>query len=233
MVADMMTLAMTYYEAPQMLREHLAAWRDYPPGIRLVLVDDGSQRAPADLSACPIPYEHWRITEDWPWNQNAARNLAMSRASGKTLVTDMDHLLTAAQAHAAVHARLKVGEALRPERVWPSGEPTGKRHPNTYLLHAEDYWAAGGYDETLCGYYGTDAKFRRQLQRAGVAIRDTDAFALTLYEGVIDDACADLPRKGSRYHARQRAETWQQLRDATPTAAANRFLFAYEYIDGG
>lgn len=234
MVAGMtLTLALAYYEAPRMLEQHLEAFRAYPPGIRLVLVDDGSPRNPADLSGCPIPYEQWRVTEDRMWHQHAARNLAMSRCRGPVMLTDMDHLLAPADAHAALHTRLPIGRALRPRRVWPDGSPRGKVHPNSYLIHAADYWRAGGYDESMCGYYGTDSKLKRQLQKAGVAVQDTEAFALTLYEGIVADACVDMPRKGTELHARNVPELANRCNEREPTPATSRFLFPYEYVAGG
>lgn len=233
MVARMLTVVLTYYEAPNMLAQHLACMQGYPDNVRLVLVDDGSQQHPADLSACPIPYEHWRIHEDRPWHQHAARNLGMSVAHGLCLLTDIDHVLKADQARKAIAATPRRGVALCPQREWPDGAPRGKTHPNSYLLHAADYWAAGGYDERLCGYYGTDARFRRQLLRHAASTQTTNAFTLTLYEGVIADACAPFERKQSRYHVRQYPEAMRVMRDDSKTAANNRFLFTCERVAKG
>lgn len=226
----MITLALTYYEAPRMLAEHMRAFEAFPPGVRLVLVDDGSTTAPADLNGCAVPYELWRMTEDRPWHQNAARNIAMHRSHGPTILTDIDHLLTPAAARAALAAHWPKGVAYRPRRIWPDGTDRDKRHPNSYIINPGDYWAAGGYDETFCGYYGTDAGFRRQLANAGVTVRNTDALDLTLYESVIEDATADLPRKGSRYHARGYAAIRRRLTAGEIPGNEQRFLCPFELV---
>lgn len=196
-----MNLVMSYYNNPDMLEVHKQAWAEYRQPCELILVDDGSAEPP-DLSDCPIPYQHFRVLEDRPWHQNGARNLGMWHARGWCLLTDMDHVLTAENL-AAIHAMDRVhGRAYRPRRIWPDGTDRDKRHPNSYLIHATDYWRAGGYDERWCGYYGTDATFRRQLNASGVRIANADAFSLVLYEGVIEDAnTRGLGRKGSAYHS--------------------------------
>lgn len=196
-----MQLVISYYNNPAMLAHHKREWARYRHDCELILVDDGSA-TPPDLSDCPIPYRHFRVLEDRPWHQNGARNLGMWHARGWCVLTDMDHVLTAENL-AALHAMEKVhGHAYRPRRVWPDGTDREKRHPNSYVIHATDYWQAGGYDERWCGYYGTDATFRRRLKDSGIRITDTDAADLVLYEGVIDDAITrGLGRKNTAYHS--------------------------------
>lgn len=192
-----MQLVMSYYNNPGMLDVHKAEWSRYGDGCEVVLVDDGSAVTP-NMSDCPIPYRLYRVLEDRPWNQDGARNLGMWNAEGWCLLTDMDHLLRAESLDAIRAMRVSKGTAWRPRRVWPDGSDRGKRHPNSYLLHASDFWRAGGYDERWCGYYSTDATFRRQLAAARIDVRDSAAFDLTLYEGIVDDAIThNLGRKGS------------------------------------
>lgn len=196
-----MQLVMAYYDNPHMLAIHKREWARYENAIELILVDDGS-RKPAYLADCPIPYQHYRVLEDRPWHQNGARNLAMWHAEGWCLVTDMDHLLDAESLSRLAAMRPERGRAYRPLRLWPDGTDRQKRHPNTYLVHVDDYWTAGGYDERWCGYYGTDATFRRALRAAGVRIVDTDTFHVKLYEGIVDDAITrGLGRKNTKYHS--------------------------------
>lgn len=35
-----------------------------------------------------------------------------------------------------------------------------KPHPNSFFLTRQTYWHIGGYDEDLCGMYGTDIAYR-------------------------------------------------------------------------
>ena len=208
-----MQLVMPYYNNPRMLEEHKAEWAQYRHPCEVILIDDGSREPPV-MRDCPLPYRHFRVLEDRPWNQNGARNLGMWFASSWCLLTDMDHLLTASAFDALMSVRWPRGTAWRPNRIWPNGEERGKRHPNSYVIHRDDFWKAGGYDERWCGYYGTDATFRRQLAKYGTEVRDTDVFALTLYEGVIEDAITHgLGRKGTEYHARSHPELRHEMRE--------------------
>ena len=210
-----MQLVMAYYNNPGMLAVHMAEWARYRHEIEVIVVDDGSA-SPPDMSECPLPYRLFRILEDRPWNQNGARNLGMWHASGTVLLTDMDHLLTADALDKLVATHWPRGTAWRPGRVWPDGTDRGKRHPNSYVLDRADFWQAGGYNERWCGYYGTDATFRRQLAAHGVEVRDTNAFDLTLYEGHVDDAITHgLGRKGTEYHARMNPKLRRALMDTS------------------
>jgi hypothetical protein len=196
----MITIVMAYYNNPTMLEKHLEEWAKYPKGFQAIIVDDGSRQPalPVLKGKQPIPIQLYRVLKDKPWNQNGARNLAMAHAEGWCLLTDMDHLLTADEARKIKIEDYHKDRAYKPLRVKPDGSEY-KRHPNTYLMHRDLYWACGGYDEDFCGYYGTDATFRRQL---GSNITETDSFALTLYgrEVIHDASTRTLGRKKSKYH---------------------------------
>ena len=195
----MITIVMAYYNNPTMLERHLEEWEKYPDGFQAVIVDDGSEEpALPILKNCPIPVQLYRVLIDKPWNQNGARNLAMTHAEGWCLMTDVDHLLTSEEARKIKIEEYHSSLAYKPRRVKPDGSEY-KRHPNTYLLTKDLYWSCGGYDEDFCGHYGTDATFRRHL---GKSITNTDQFALTLYgRDVIHDASTrTLGRKGTEYH---------------------------------
>jgi glycosyltransferase involved in cell wall biosynthesis len=202
----MITIVMAYYDNPTMLERHLREWEKYPKGFRAIIVDDGSKDAalPILKDSCPIPAQLYRVLIDKPWNQNGARNLAMTHATGWCLMTDMDHLLTVEEAKKICLEDYNENCAYKPLRRKADGEPY-KRHPNSYLLTKDLYWDAGGYDEEFCGYYGTDATFRRQL---GSRIVETDNFALTLYgrEVIPDASTRTLGRKGSKYHVSNNKE---------------------------
>lgn len=210
-----MQLVMAYYNNPQMLALHKREWARYRYPVEVILVDDGST-TPPDMGDCPVPYQLYRVLEDRPWHQNGARNLGMAQATDWCLLTDMDHLLTAENLDKIRGLNLERGCAYRPRRVWPDGTDREKRHPNSYLLHRDDFWSAGGYDERWCGYYGTDATFRRQLEAARINLCGTDRFDLVLYEGWLDDAITQgLGRKGSRYHSAQHPKVRQAMKKAS------------------
>lgn len=167
---------------PKAVRDHLS----------LIVVDDGSPTMPAEGCGVMLkrdvvegkPDGQWktfmpaskpralglagfqllRMDVDVRWNQDACRNLAVTQAKTKwVLLTDVDHLIPA-ETWAAVIAR-----RLSWKTVYTFQRRTGPHlshrnpHPNTWLMTADTFDAAGGYDERFAGYYGTDAEFRDRL----------------------------------------------------------------------
>lgn len=179
-----LTIVMPFYDNTSMLSLQYEGWASWAPKrrrrLKIILVDDGSPEPAADV-ARPIglEIEIYRVLEDRPWHQHAARNLGAHVASdGWLLMTDMDHVLSEASAR-ALFKRMDMGK-LDERTVYmldrveaDTGLPTlndngaKKPHPNSFVLTREAYWRVGGYDEDFCGTYGTDRLFReRAFQRA-------------------------------------------------------------------
>jgi hypothetical protein len=176
-----LSLVMPYYLNPGQLALQYRTWAgwsgDAKARVEIVLVDDGSPvraigvERPEGLPALSI----YRVTEDRPWHQHGARNLGARVAKGPwLLLTDMDHVLTAENAERML-ARLPTldrGAAYMLDRVEAeTGKPTlgndgqPKPHPNSFVMTRKTYWKVGGYDEDLCGVYGTDSAYRSRLYR--------------------------------------------------------------------
>ncbi len=152
----------------------------------------------------------YRVLEDRPWHQHAARNLGAHVAGeGWLLLTDMDHVLTEDAARALLK-RIRLGK-LDPQAIYTlarieadTGLPTmnngkPKPHPNSFVVTRETFWRIGGYDEDFCGVYGTDGLFRtRAFARAHQG--HLDKVPLTRYwRDLVEDASTNtLPRKDGR-----------------------------------
>lgn len=212
-----LSLIMPFYDNAGMLALQYEAWAAWKPELserwRIILVDDGSPTPAMDV---PRPdglpeLQIYRVLEDRPWHQHAARNLGAHVApDGWMLMTDMDHQLRAKHAGKLVQlldlGHLHDGTAYTLARVEAdTGEPTlgrdlrPKPHPNSFVMSRETYWRIGGYDEDFCGTYGTDGLFRTRM-RERVGVSHLKNVPLTRYwrELVPDASTRTLERKEGR-----------------------------------
>lgn len=202
----MITIVMAYFENGGMLDLHLAEWDRYAnkDQWRIVLVDDCSKRDPAlpHIRNVGIPISLYRISSDIPWNWDGARNLAMKHTHGWCLMTDMDHMLTATNAANIQSLRLEPDKHYTFSRVLANGRPY-KPHPNSWLMHNDLFWRAGGYDERYRGYYGKDSFFRSSIVAASGQKNVLD-IPLVLYGREVqkDASTVDYGRKDSKYYLR-------------------------------
>lgn len=208
------TIVMAYYENPNMLALQLREWALYRPtdkiAMRAVIVDDGSPRNPAEpvvrqYGNVGFPIKLFRIHENKPWNQDGARNLAMKHTTGWALMKDMDHVLERDQASGLLqlvsHDAVR-GEYYMPDRTY-HGMPEHP-HANSYVMHADDFWRMGGYDEDFAGAYGSDSNFRKCM-KAELQEKATHAFSLSRWsrKEMSDASTNDWGRKESPYHRSQ------------------------------
>ncbi len=213
----MITLAMPYYENPNMLREHIKYWQQYPKEIAkqlwVIVVDDGSPRNPAkdvlegvDLS---VSVRLYRIEENIPWNHGGARNLGFTKASddGWVFSTDLDHVVPAESMQHLMSLKLSPECYYTPVRrrmvdLKTSKEYTG--HIGTFIMTKRMFWKVGGFDEDFSGHYGgTSSCFRRASDKKAERVELADVWTLFFPSEVIaDSVTTDWGRKDSAYDAR-------------------------------
>lgn len=195
------TLIMAYYDNPTMLEHHIGVWFDLPKEQRKLLhvriVDDGSPRCRAstiagayvnELSAKLASFELYRMSVDVPWNQDACRNLAVSKTvTDWMLMTDIDHVVPQNTWQRLMFGKLDAARVYRFGRVSAPSMDAYKHHPNSWALTKEIFWACGGYDEALAGYYGTDGDFGRRLLN-GVKLDELKEVLIRYPRDVIADA---------------------------------------------
>lgn len=177
------TLIVPYYRNPEMLRRQASTWADYPAGIRVILVDDGSPEPAHEVLPADSRAALYRVETDIPWNRNGARNLGAHVAETDWILqTDIDHLLPVASAiwlleHFTADpacwyrfARFRVGcaDATRRKDDLPDDAVFGpvKPHVDSYLCTRALYWRVGGYDEDYSGHLGGSAPFLAALATA-------------------------------------------------------------------
>lgn len=225
------TVGIPYYNQPTMLIHQLATYLSYSPLLRelisLIVVDDGSMKAPA-LASIPADmlkqlkqerFSLYRIGVDIPWNRGEARNIIWREAKTNWLIQlDIDHTLPREAAEALVmqrwteawyrFPRFRVGKAdhTRNKDDLPRDAEFGpiKPHIDSYLCDRNAYAKAGGYNLEFSGCLGGGSPFLKEMERANNAPGLlTGAFLQCFTTDAIDDASADLPRGGDEYKKRK------------------------------
>lgn len=160
-------MVMAVYGQPLMLAKQLEVIGTYSDEVlaelTVVIVDDhgtppvakGFAEDLSDLCATKL----YRVDDDIPWNQMGARNLGMHESEGWCLMIDPDMTFSNEMMVKlmAVARKEKRGTVTRYNLKHMSGPQAGvidTSSPNTYLIHREDFFAVGGYDEEYRGNKG-------------------------------------------------------------------------------
>lgn len=211
---NQLTLIMPFYLNSGMLELQYKLWTEWPDKqkkqLSVILIDDGSPEPAIDV---PRPdglpkLSIYRVLEDRPWHQHAARNLGAHVASdGWMLLTDMDHVLSVDNGFKLIknlHKLEKHGCYMLDRYEADTGALTmqngrHKPHPNSFVLTRETFWRIGGYDEDYCGVYGTDGLFRTRASSNSLMLH-LSGIGLARYtrELVADASTTTLPRKEGR-----------------------------------
>ena len=174
-----LTVVFAYYENPGMLelqwREISRYSENLKDMIEIIVVDDGSRVSPASEVERPaqLPrHSIYRIAQDNPWNQDAARNIGAHEAAAPwLLLTDIDHVVPQVTLESLVHMQKDSSVFYTLGRVKFSGGEIGTNseirgsHPNSYVMTRKLYWDIGGHDEDYAGIYGKDFLFRKRALR--------------------------------------------------------------------
>lgn len=224
------TVVMAYYENPGMLDEQFRSFRALPQAIRdhlrLIVVDDGSPLHPAKPQSIGMPLQVYRVGVDVRWNQDACRNIGVHHATTEwVLMTDMDHLIPEATLARICAGKISGGTAYRFSRVSAPDMKPYKPHPNSWLMTRLMFNRIGGYDERFAGWYGTDADFRRQVERL--------ADVVTLKEVLIRVPREVVPDASTTRYLRKQDEDYENIkrirkqRDKLPDARPMTLTFPY------
>jgi len=241
-----LTIAMPYYESPEMLRTHLQYWAKYPKEIRdrisVVIVDDGSPNYPAiDVlkgQKLNVSVSLYRVMENIPWNHGGARNLSMWFGDEKewVLTCDIDLVFPWESAEKLLKANLDRKCVYKPKRLAKNDEGDwveAKRHPECFAMTREMFWKIGGFDEDFTGYWnGTFTPWRKQMKRVVSQIVEFEDIHFLDYCFVVDDATvSDWGRRGSEYDVHRNPPMLLKRRQATRNYRPKNYLrFKWETI---
>lgn len=194
------TFVYPYYECPEFLCRQILHWNEYPDdlmdNLRVILVDDGSPRQPAEVvvrAALPrvrFSKRLFRVDVDVRWNWLAARNIGAHYApDGWMLLTDMDHVVPERTLRSLMTSEYDTNTIYRFSRIGTKTTP----HPNSWFVTREMFWRIGGYDESASGYYGTDGDYRRRCAETAPVVILPDV--LEHHEFEQDASCSAYERK--------------------------------------
>ena len=204
-----------------MLKRQVDEWNKYPPGVKVICVDDGSPEPalPIIIENClASPWvELYRITTDIKWNRGGARNLGADRATTDWILqADIDHILPADAAVELLNfnvdpkrwyrfPRWRMGRADETRKKDKIGEDQEyHRHPHvdSYLVRRSAYLKVGGYNEDFSGAIRRNEFLRRLEDHQPVELLPPPIRLEVYTRDVIKDASDwSLSRDNSRYKA--------------------------------
>jgi hypothetical protein len=186
----LLTLALSYYNQPDMLIRQMDNWRSWPErarqAVNITVVDDGSLNPASKYLRYEPGLSLLQIDADIPWNRGMARNLATKECTtdwilhadldhvlpenSAVLLTEMMHSFPPDKKHWYRFERYRVGAAdftRKKDKALPVAE-WAKIHPHidSYLCTPEAYWRAGGYNEDFSGVLGGGSPFLKEMEKA-------------------------------------------------------------------
>lgn len=163
----MLTIILSYFEEKKLLEAWLLTAEQVlaqNTNIRFIFVDDCSLQRPA-LVYFPISVHEnislIRISSDHGYNMYAARNLAMMQSTTKW------NLLCNIGVMVDVKSILSIADQIANDKLIANtvyqfdGMPLTK---NNFLIHADTFWAAGGYDIEWAGRVGGQNTLLERIQ---------------------------------------------------------------------
>lgn len=160
----MITFISTYYNELSYLEqwyERVSFINKHRPGCAdFILVDDGSQSQPAHDYLVKRREKNIRlyvVTKDVGFNSHGARNLAMKHTrTNWNVFLDIDRRLSDSTMLSVVDER---NQFKKHETYQFTSTLDGSPSLNDYVVHKDDFWECGGYDEEFANFHYGDRLF--------------------------------------------------------------------------
>jgi len=221
-----LTLVMAVYGQPLMLLEqiktimHLSemVWAH----LHVVIVDDHGT-PPVDpllvynLDRLCKSAKLFRVDKDIPWNQMGARNLGMQHSSGWCLMVDPDMVFDDPTLRRMLEAAEKLtrGHVVKYALKHKNSGKLDMTSPNTWLLHRDDFFAVGGYDEDFAGNKGWSDVQLLDILRACYKVQErSDLWAHFYGNDSIPDAMVKSLDRSTSANKKKRVKKVAQARKA-------------------
>ena len=171
------TLGYTYFQDQVYLERQLEIWKDYPSFVDIFLVDDGSETNQAldvikesgwELPEYGPTFQLWRCTKNLGFNGHGCRNLiAKYSLSDYIAFFDIDMQISTETVGRLI-TRKYSQRSFYQHDLWVKHEQRGVNYPghmNSFLIHKDLYWEAGGYDESFTGHHHGDREFIERITK--------------------------------------------------------------------
>lgn len=221
-----LTIVMAVYGQPLMFREQALAICFYPKSVRerlkVVVVDDCgtppvSEKVIANIDSATAGAKLFRVTQDIPWNQMGARNLGMHHSQGWCLMIDPDMVFDGPMMARMIQAAEKMqrGQVGKWALKHTSSGVLDTSSPNTWLVHRDDFFDVGGYDEDFAGHKGwSDVQLLDVLRSCYKLQHRPDLFAHFHSIKDVPDAMVTSLDRSTSVNKRKRIKKVEQARKA-------------------
>lgn len=177
------TAGYTYYNEPERLRELFNVWEKWPSGVEIFLVDDGSPDYPAidlikelNLPEWGANIQVWRVSRDLGFNSHGCRNLIAKYATTDWIAFfDSDIIMYPPDVAKLKSVQFTKGSIYYHKIYQRYNQVIDKKimgHQNCFVVNKDDFWEAGGYDESFTGLHYGDREFLKRLHNI-TDIRDS------------------------------------------------------------
>jgi len=177
----MLNIIYSVYNLQKELKQiHIDNWKQYSQSllkqINIILIDDCSTKPLTIEINFPINLKIVRILDNVGYNIGGAKNLGFYIVENTwCFSSDIDHVLSPNECLKCIQLDKKLNNLYYFTRYLPNGEHYQKRHDNTYIIHKQDFWKIGGYDEDFTPHYGyEDAWLKYIMQKQNINFINTD-----------------------------------------------------------
>lgn len=219
-----LTIVMAVYGQPLMLAKQVDTMLHYAGEtqrrLNLVVVDDCGFPPVAveeviELTRFLKSVKLFRIDKDIHWNQMGARNLGMEHSAGHCLLIDPDMIFDQPTIARMIEAAEKLprGHVVKWGLKHVNSGKLDMTSPNTWLIHRDDFFAVGGYDEDFAGHKGwSDVQFL-DIMRACYKIQNRpDLFANFHGTDSVPDAMVTSLDRSTKHNRKLRLKKVAQAR---------------------
>jgi len=155
-----MDIILPVYNISQtMLNRHIQELNKIPKNrikdFRLIIIDDCSTPSFNPNLSIDMSIKAARVEVDVKWHAEGAINLGFVLANDDwCILTCVDHIIPTNDLVQCLDLKKEKNNIYMFNRFLPNGKSRRKNVPGVCIIHRDDWWRLGGYDEDFCGKHG-------------------------------------------------------------------------------